>query len=62
MGTIKFWHVKSGQEVLEVQYPKHEIRHFEFSEEGDQLICQLDPDNNDLPQRIVIIDGSKMSP
>ena len=62
LGTIKFWHVKSGQEVLEVRYPKNAILHFEFSEEGDQLICQLDPDDNDLPQRIVIIDGSKIQP
>ena len=63
-GTIKFWHVTTGQELLELQNPGDGVRHLEFTDDGDRLICQLgrqgtDPASSD---RILIFDGSRFEP
>ena len=62
-GTIKLWHVASGQELVELPNAVDDIPHIEFSDDGNQLICQMRRHGStDVSDRIVIFDGSRFDP
>jgi hypothetical protein len=57
-GTIKFWHVASGQELMEL-YLGHAIHQLEFANDGGQLVCQLTSSGSLKPNMVLIFDGSR---
>lgn len=55
--AVKFWHVANGQELLEIPHPNAEMRHLEFSSDGDHLICQIRGPNGS--EKLLVFDGSR---
>lgn len=58
-GVVKFWHVANGQELLEIPQPNSEMRHLEFSSDGNHLICQIGVPN--VSEKLLVFDGQKAS-
>ena len=60
-GAIKFWHVGSGQELLELQNAGL-VQHLEFTDDGDRLICQIRSPGLGAASadRLLIFDGSRI--
>lgn len=60
-GTIKFWHVGLGQELMELKYPGEEVIQLEFTS-STHLICELRSLSDRTAYRMLILDGAKFSP
>ena len=58
-GTIKIWHVATGQELMEFPYPGTDVLQVGFTGDGKHLIAQLSSDAPDQPHKILILDGAR---
>ena len=61
-GSVKFWHVANGQELLNIPYPGRDAVHLEFTRDGKQLIYQFSTLGEEHSNRLVVLDGSTISP
>lgn len=60
-GTIKFWHVGLGQELMELKYPGEEVVQLEFTS-STHLICELRSLTDRSACRLLLLEGSEFLP